>query len=80
MFTIVLLNKRGPEREISIKMNNNREKKTFWECHIDDTIIAPENLIWIMGIDDDVLAQMLACEDNARLFCQEVQMTYLETY
>lgn len=48
-------------------------KKKFWECPIDDAIMAPEFLIRITGIDDDILMRLLRCEESARLFCQGVQ-------
>jgi len=46
------------------------EKKDFWECPIDDTIMSPECLIRISGIDSELLHRLLSCEDNAKLFCQ----------
>jgi len=49
-------------------------KKDFWECPIDDTIMAPECLIRITGIDDGIITQLLSCEDNARLFCEGVKI------
>jgi len=45
------------------------EKKGFWECPIDDVIMAPEFLIRITGIGDDTLTRLLASEGNAKLFC-----------
>ena len=44
------------------------EKKGFWECPIDDVIMAPECLMRITGIDDETLRLLHKSEENARLF------------
>jgi hypothetical protein len=51
----------------------NDEKKVFDECPIDDMIIAPDCLIRITGIDDEILCRLFYCENNAQLFCIGVQ-------
>jgi len=49
------------------------DKKAFGKCPIDDTIMAPDCLIRITGIDDDILRLLLQSEENARLFCVGAQ-------
>jgi hypothetical protein len=46
------------------------EPKEFGDCPIDDTIMAPEALIRITGIDLDVLTEILDSEEGAAAFCR----------
>jgi hypothetical protein len=46
------------------------EKKAYDECPIDDTIMPPESLIRITGIEDEQLAELLESHDKAAAFCE----------
>ncbi len=48
------------------------EKKEFDECSIDYLIMAPEMLIRITGLDEDIIRKLLSSQEYAELFCHDV--------
>ena len=51
------------------------EKKSFGDCPIDDTIMAPDSLIRITGIDPKTRTRILDSEEAAAEFCDMLQAT-----